>query len=502
MSLRNRARSSGPTSLRTQLLSRSLIVLALLLVLIGALQYVLMKNALFRNQAEALSLQARSIPVELWEPDREPRNRPAERNNEALPENPRQGDRPMLFLPNMSLAKIATNGNYTDLTSDTGLSAPQLTAEAYTSILEQFKERQPVAYEVIDNTEGTEQIVVFRPYGSPNSPSGILQLGMDTQPLHAVLLRQLLIFAVLAILAMAAGVALYLPLLRRTLHPLNRMVETVERTDAGNLAERIPAVQGQREIDRLAESFNGMLKRLEDAFETEREAKEQMRRFIADASHELRTPLTSIHGFLEVLGRGAADNPEQLHAALSSMHGESKRMKKLVEDLLLLAKLDRKPELHLQDIRLDRLLFEMEPHLRMLAQGRKVTIQAAAVLCRCDPDKIKQVIYNLFHNAVQHTDAATRRITVTVDRTKDHAVLLVSDNGAGIPKEHLPHLFERFYRIDESRTRQHGGAGLGLSITQSIINAHGGQMSVDSTVNQGTVFRAEWPGIIHPLLDC
>jgi two-component system, OmpR family, sensor kinase len=261
-------------------------------------------------------------------------------------------------------------------------------------------------------------------------------------------------------------------------------------------------VQGQREIDRLAESFNGMLKRLEDAFETEREAKEQMRRFIADASHELRTPLTSIHGFLEVLGRGAADNPEQLHAALSSMHGESKRMKKLVEDLLLLAKLDRKPELHLQDIRLDRLLFEMEPHLRMLAQGRKVTIQAAAVLCRCDPDKIKQVIYNLFHNAVQHTDAATGRITVTVDRTKDHAVLLVSDNGAGIPKEHLPHLFERFYRIDESRTRQHGGAGLGLSITQSIINAHGGQMSVDSTVNQGTVFRAEWPGIIHPLLDC
>lgn len=499
MSLRNRIRSSGPTSLRTQLLSRSLIVLALLLVLIGALQYVLMKNALFRNQAAALSLQARSIPVELWGPDREPRNRPAGRNNEALPENPRQEDRPMFFLPNMSIAKIETDGSYTDLAADNGLSAPQLTAEAYSAILEKFQERQPIPYEVIDNAEGTEQIIVFRPYGNPSSPSGALQLGLDTQPLHAVLLRQLLIFAVLAVLAMAAGVALYLPLLRRTLHPLNRMVETVERTDAGNLAERFPAVQGQREIDRLAESFNGMLKRLEDAFETEREAKEQMRRFIADASHELRTPLTSIHGFLEVLGRGAADNPEQLHTALSSMHGESKRMKKLVEDLLLLAKLDRKPELHLQETRLDQLLLEMEPHLRMLAQGRSVTIQAVPVLCRCDPDKIKQVIYNLFHNAVQHTDSATGRITLTVNKTKDHAVLLVGDNGAGIPEEHLPHLFERFYRIDESRTRQHGGAGLGLSITQSIIAAHGGQISVDSTVNQGTVFRAEWPGIIHSL---
>lgn len=496
MSLRNRPRSFGPTSLRTQLLSRSLIVLALLLVLIGALQYVLMKNALFRNQAEALSLQARSIPVELWEPDREPRNRPAGRNNEALPENPRQGDRPMFFLPNMSLAKIEADGDYTDLAADNGLSAPQLTTEAYTAILEKFQGRQPISYEVIDNAEGTEQIIVFRPYGNPNSPSGVLQLGLDTQPLHAVLLRQLLIFAVLALLAMAAGIALYLPLLRRTLHPLNRMVETVARTDAGNLAERFPAVQGQREIDRLAESFNGMLERLEDAFEAEREAKEQMRRFIADASHELRTPLTSIHGFLEVLGRGAADNPEQLHAALSSMHGESKRMKKLVEDLLLLAKLDRKPELHLQETRLDQLLLEMEPHLRMLAQGRSVAIQAVPVLCRCDPDKIKQVIYNLFHNAVQHTDSSIGRITVTVNKTKDQAVLLVGDNGTGISKEHLPHLFERFYRIDESRTRQHGGAGLGLSITQSIVAAHGGQMSVDSKVNQGTVFRAEWPGII------
>ncbi|MCI1772466.1 MAG: HAMP domain-containing histidine kinase [Paenibacillus lautus] len=496
MSFRNRIRASRPTSLRTQLLSRSLLVLAILLVLIGALQYVLMKNALFRNQAEALSLQVRSIPVEMWEPDRMPHNRPSVPNNDAHADNSRQGDRPLLFLPNMSLAKIATNGSYTDLASDNGLSAPQLAAEAYTSILEQFKERRPVPYEVIDDAQGTEQIVVFRPYGSPNSPSGILQLGMDTQPLHAVLLRQLLIFAVLALLAMAGGIALYLPLLRKTLNPLSRMVETVERTDAGNLAERFPAMQGQQEIDRLAQSFNGMLERLEDAFEAEREAKEQMRRFIADASHELRTPLTSIHGFLEVLGRGAADNKDQLHAALSSMHGESKRMKKLVEDLLLLAKLDRKPELHLQDARLDRLLLEMEPHLRMLAQGRNVTIQAAVVLCRCDPDKIKQVIYNLFHNAVQHTDPATGQITVTVDKTKDHAILLVSDNGAGIPKEHLPHLFERFYRIDESRTRQHGGAGLGLSITQSIMNAHGGQMSVDSTVNQGTVFRAEWPGII------
>ena len=113
-------------------------------------------------------------------------------------------------------------------------------------------------------------------------------------------------------------------------------------------------------------------------------------------------------------------------------------MKKLVEDLLLLAKLDRKPELHLQETRLDQLSLEMEPHLRMLAQGRSVAIQTIPLLCRCDPDKIKQVIYNLFHNAVQHTDSTTGQITVSANKTKDQVVLLVADNGAGIPKEHLP----------------------------------------------------------------
>ena len=293
---------------------------------------------------------------------------------------------------------------------------------------------------------------------------------------------------------MAAGIALYLPLLRRTLHPLNQMVKTVERTDAGNLAERFPAVQGQREIDRLAESFNGMLERLEDAFEAEREAKEQMRRFIADASHELRTPLTSIHGFLEVLGRGAADNPEQLHAALSSMHGESKRMKKLVEDLLLLAKLDRKPELHLQETRLDQLLLEMEPHLRMLAQGRSVAIQTIPLLCRCDPDKIKQVIYNLFHNAVQHTDSTTGQITVSANKTKDQVVLLVADNGAGIPKEHLP--------ICSSASTVSTNPGPDSMVVRvldcPLPNPSFPRMGADERGQQGQPrngFRAEWPGI-------
>lgn len=179
--------------------------------------------------------------------------------------------------------------------------------------------------------------------GRPGGKKILLQMSAQTGPLKDVILQQLLIFAVLAVAALLAGLFLYLPALRKTLVPLSNMGEAAQSIDAGNLDVRFPVDQGQMEIDKLSHSFNGMLERLEISFRGEREAKEQMRRFAADASHELRTPLTSIHGFLEVLLRGAADNKEQLYNALNSMHGESKRINKLVEDLLLLARMDGAP---------------------------------------------------------------------------------------------------------------------------------------------------------------
>jgi two-component system OmpR family sensor kinase len=272
------------------------------------------------------------------------------------------------------------------------------------------------------------------------------------------------------------------------------MVRTVRRIDAGSLNERFPATQGQVEIDQLAHSFNGMLERLEASFEAEREAKEQMRRFIADASHELRTPLTSIHGFLEVLLRGAANNPEQLHRALKSMYGESERINKLVQDLLLLAKLDRSPTIRLEEGALDAVIRDMEPQLRLLAGERRVTFELEPnVNGRFDTDKMKQLVLNLFHNAVQHTDAAGGRIDILLRNSGDAMELVISDNGHGIPSEHLPHLFERFYRVDTSRVRKSGGAGLGLSISLSIVELHGGTIGVRSEEGRGTMFTVQLP---------
>ncbi|UUZ95751.1 HAMP domain-containing protein [Paenibacillus sp. P25] len=283
-------------------------------------------------------------------------------------------------------------------------------------------------------------------------------------------------------------------MLRKSLVPLNRIVNTVEQINAGNLGERSPVHQNQLEIDRLSASFNGMLKRLEVSFEAEKEAKEQMRRFIADASHEPRTPLTSIHGFLEVLLRGAANNPEQLEKALRSMHSESERLNKLVKDLLFLARLDQRPGIELKEGELDAVIREMEPRLQLLAGKREVRFSLSpGTRAKFDRDQLKQVILNLFQNAVQHTDSAEGIIEVIAEPKSGASVVAVKDNGPGIPAEHLPHLFERFYRADASRARKYGGAGLGLAITKSIVELHEAAIEVRSIPGSGTVFTVRFP---------
>ena len=339
-------------------------------------------------------------------------------------------------------------------------------------------------------------MLVLQPIQTRGPSVGVIQVSVSTKPLQDMLIQQLIIFLSLSLLALIGGMLAFIPVLRKTLVPLSKIVETVEQIDAGNLAERLPAEQGQMEIDRLAISFNGMLERLESSFEAEKEAKEQMRRFVADASHELRTPLTSIHGFLEVLLRGAMNQPDKLHKSLKSMYAESERMKKLVQDLLLLAKLDRSPINQLSEGELDGVIKEMAPQLRLLAGNRKVSLRLTSDLrCRFDKDKMKQVLLNLFHNAVQYTDPEKGDIQLSLDKVADGVELTVRDNGSGIPEEHLPYLFDRFYRSDPSRTRKYGGAGLGLAITKSIVELHGGTIRVESVEEEGTVFYVWLPAV-------
>jgi len=323
---------------------------------------------------------------------------------------------------------------------------------------------------------------------------GMVQISSPTGPLKDFLIRQVLIFLFLSFVALLFGLLAYSPVLKKSLVPLSNMVDTAEQINAGNLDRRFPTQQGQMEIDHLSESFNGMLERLEASFEAEQKTKEQMRRFIADASHELRTPLTSIRGFLEVLLRGAVNQPDQLDKALRSMNSESQRLTKLVQDLLLLNKLDRKPKAELMEACLDAVVLEMEPQFNILAGNRKLDLFIEPELkCKFDVDQIKQVILNLFHNAVQHTDSDKGYIQIYLSRKDKGVQLSVQDNGPGISEVHLPHVFDRFYRSDSSRTRKYGGSGLGLAITKSIVDAHGGSISVASKEGEGSTFNVWLP---------
>ncbi|MEB9894536.1 ATP-binding protein [Bacillus cereus] len=479
-----------PGSLRFQLLSRSLLILAALLMLIGVFQYLVMKQFVYENKAESLKSQIKSFPREAWQ-------LLADRDDGV------SGRRAMLFLPaDASLAIIDANGAIQAVAmGDEMPEPPELSPEEYQAAM--IKSRKKEAdYRVMNDSEGEEQLIVLQPFEWKGRMLGLIQINTSTKPLKEMLASQLLTFLSLAVLALIGGMIAFLPVLKRTLIPLSNMVHTVGKIDAGNLAERVPSRQGQLEIDRLALSFNGMLERLESSFEAEKEAKEQMRRFVADASHELRTPLTSIHGFLEVLLRGAMNQPEQLRKALNSMYGESERINKLVQDLLLLAKLDRAPVMELSDGDLNRVLQELEPQLRLLAGRRQVTLALAGnAKCMYDPDKMKQVVLNLFHNAVQHTDPEKGEIRISTESVPGGVELTVRDNGTGIGKMHLPHLFDRFYRSESSRTRKYGGAGLGLSITKSIVEAHGGSIRVSSAEGQGSAFIVTVPAAVPPLTE-
>lgn len=469
----------APNSLRVQLLSRSLLILAVLLALIGLFQYVFMRDVIYRNKASSMQSQIMSLAPDAWQ---------------HFGISPEYGmiRPPRFFIPDANLAFIDLQGNYSVLfNGPDGISPPKLEQQEY---MDALKKKPGQNYKIVDDAGGAEQLLVLQPVFERGQVIGVVQVSTLTNPLKELLIRQLLTFLFLSLVAMLFGLLGFLPILKKTLVPLFNMVDTAEQIDAGNLARRFPTRQGQMEIDRLAESFNGMLERLEASFEAERETKEQMRRFIADASHELRTPLTSIHGFLEVLLRGAANQPDQLHKSLKSMHSESERLTKLVHDLLLLTKLDRAPHIELKEGFLDNVIKEMEPQLRILAGGRKLDLLIEPNMkCKYDIDKMKQVILNLFHNAVQHTDPEKGQIQISLSGQNEGVHLSFQDNGPGIREGHLPHVFDRFYRSDSSRTRKYGGAGLGLAITKSIVNAHGGTISVESQEGEGCVFHIWLP---------
>jgi two-component system, OmpR family, sensor kinase len=313
--------------------------------------------------------------------------------------------------------------------------------------------------------------------------------GDAVHTLHRLLFVELLT-GMLVLLALA-GLAWWV--VNLGLKPIHEMEETAEKIAAGDLSQRVEVVDDNTEVGRLGVALNKMLEQIETAFDERAQSESRLRRFVADASHELRTPLTSIRGYAELFRRGAADRPEDLAKAMRRIEEEANRMGVLVDDLLLLARLDQGRPLEVQPVDLSRLARDAVDDTRAIAPSRLIDYTPnGAIVVPGDEVRLRQVLGNLMQNALQHTPADTP-VHVRVAADGDDAIIEVRDEGQGMSPDESARVFERFWRGDPSRQRASGGAGLGLAIVAAIADAHGGHAEVQSAPGHGATFRVVLP---------
>ena len=310
-------------------------------------------------------------------------------------------------------------------------------------------------------------------------------------------------------LTVLAGLGLVgFTLVRTALRPLAEIELTAAAIGRGDLGRRVPYHHPGTEMGRLGRALNAMLEQIERAFRAQaaseagsRRSEQRMRRFIADASHELRTPLTSIRGFAELHRQGAVTEPEELSRLLARIEGEAERMGVLVDDLLLLARLDQQRPMDTTAVDLGEVAGAAVEAARAAAPDREVVLDTPTgpIVVPGDRDRLHQVVTNLLTNAVAYSAAGTP-VTVRLgvepgpaDGAPARASIEVVDRGPGLTPDQAERVFERFYRIDPARTRARGGTGLGLSIVAAITAAHHGTVSVDSTPGEGSTFRVLLP---------
>jgi two-component system OmpR family sensor kinase len=362
-------------------------------------------------------------------------------------------------------------------------------------------------YTTVTSTFGAQYRIVAQSTTAQRNPgtpaaqdiSVIFVVGEPMRPVNTTLRDVLLLeLLVTALILIAAGTAAYF-LVQIGLRPLEEMAETAGEIAAGDLSRRVEDTDARTEVGELGAALNVMLSRIEAAFRDKEASEAQLRRFVADASHELRTPLTSIRGYAELFRDGRTARPEDVAAALRRIESESTRMSGLVEDLLLLARLDQGRPLEQAPVDLAAIAEDATRDARVVAPDRVVSLRTADesndLVAIGDEERLRQVVANLLSNALAHTPAGTP-VEVVVDRSGAHVHLAVIDHGPGVGEGERAKIFDRFWRADESRHRSLGGSGLGLSIVSAVVAAHRGRVIVGDTPGGGATFTVELPGAV------
>ena len=337
--------------------------------------------------------------------------------------------------------------------------------------------------------DGTALFVVVLPRISPTKHL-IAEEGTSAEPLDTALHNRVVGLVVgLALLIAVAATGGFL-LVHRAVKPVDQIIKSAEQISSRNLGERLPVPNSGDELERLSNSLNRMIRRLEEAVQ-------QNQRFLADASHELRTPLTILKGELEAVAeKNDRDGGNESLQFVGSSLEEVERLQKIVEALFAISRLDAgEAQEQSMPVDLGDLAATTADQISLLAEDKQIHITCrcpSGIMVRGDRARLKQVLVNLLDNAIKFTPTGgTVKVNVSA---RDHkAVLEVSDNGMGIPHDALAKIFERFYRVDKARSRELGGAGLGLSIVKSICTAHDGRVEARSEPGQGACFTVELP---------
>jgi two-component system OmpR family sensor kinase len=326
----------------------------------------------------------------------------------------------------------------------------------------------------------------------PRPEAGTLVIAVPLAEMRATLGRLLTIEALVTIgVALVAG-ALALVLVKIGLRPLETMGTTAGAIAAGDLSRRVEPADDDTEIGKLGTSLNAMLAQIEAAFDERRASEERLRRFVGDASHELRTPITSIRGYAELFRRGADTRPDDLARSMARIEAEAERMGVLVDDLLLLARLDQGRPLEREPVDLAPIVADAVDAARAIDPERvlEADLDGSAIVTG-DAGRLRQVVDNLLENARVHTPAGTPT-HLALGSDDDVVVLTIADEGPGMNAEVAAKAFERFYRGDPARARTTGGAGLGLSIVGAIVESHGGSVRV-LDADAGTTIEVRFP---------
>jgi len=332
--------------------------------------------------------------------------------------------------------------------------------------------------------------------------TAVVVIGLPLESVDDVLKHATLVVTGVGLLTLLLASLIASWTVSRAFRPLARVEKTAAAIAAGDLSRRVEVENPTTELGRLSSSLNAMLAHIETAFAARTASEARMRRFAADASHELRTPLVTIRGFSELYRHGALATDDDVATAMNRIESEAKRMGSMVEDLLLLARLDEQRPLQQKPVDLQLIAHDAVVDTQASDRSRVITLTgldggtAAPAPVLGDEAKLRQVVGNLVGNALRYTPEGSPielAVGVRVNDGEERSVIEVRDHGPGISEDDAAKVFERFYRADTSRTRETGGSGLGLAIVAAIVGSHGGSVRVDKTDGGGATLVVSLP---------